>query len=350
LKPASTTTTSQSLIDGKPLSAWVEELGNPDVSASRNALKIISENSTEAKPLLVTVMQNPGAKTSFRLAVIDALGRTSSNGDPEVDLLFATLKDKNTEVRYAAIKALHKCGPTPEVLVPLLIKLTTDTNSGVRRTGVQFLGELGDAATSALPTLQTLTNDSEKWVREAAFESISRISPPRLNFSDSTLTAAMKDLGTSDPDAQERARDTIRKIGRAAVPELVALLENQQNGSKDRGLAAEALGYAGKNQEPEVPALTTAILDKNIVVRYKSLASLGMLKLDPKTLVPLCVARLKDRDGNVRRRAAEILGQHGAAAAEAVTLLQKISLDDKDAKVRSAAVSALKKIGGQGDP
>jgi HEAT repeat protein len=68
-------------------------------------------------------------------------------------------------------------------------------------------------------------------------------------------------------------------------------------------------------------------------------------KIGPAAVRPLVRELVEAKDDNVRRRAADILGDMGAAAKDAVSALASAVVEDRDPHVRSAAAEALGKIG-----
>jgi HEAT repeat protein len=70
---------------------------------------------------------------------------------------------------------------------------------------------------------------------------------------------------------------------------------------------------------------------------------LSQRKADAAQVVPALIEALKDDDGDVRHSAAIGLGSFGEQAKAAIPALQA-TLEDRDARVKSAAKTALARI------
>jgi HEAT repeat protein len=143
----------------------------------------------------------------------------------------------------------------------------------------------------------------------------------------------------------------------ARVAKLVDELKSGDAGVRAR--AAIALDQLGGDAKPAIPALTTALADKNLNVRYWSAKVLKGFGPEAKTAVPALVAALKTFPGgspalegparyypDVRSLAAEALGAIGPAAKEALPALKE-AIADKSPEVSGSAAEALKKIEGK---
>lgn len=123
-----------------------------------------------------------------------------------------------------------------------------------------------------------------------------------------------------------------------------------------RAKAAMSLGELGGAAKVAVPALGTALADRNLDVRYWAANALKKIGPEAKRAMPGLISALKTFPGgdpelegperyypDVRSVAAEALGAIGPAAQEAIPALKEAT-KDKNADVRVAAAEALKKI------
>lgn len=107
--------------------------------------------------------------------------------------------------------------------------------------------------------------------------------------------------------------------------------------------AALLLGSIGK---PAVPVLIEALKDDDRDVRTSAAGALISIGPDAKSAVSTLVRALKDEDHFVRWNAAAALGEIGdKSAAYALAEL----LEDEEAEVRKTALSALRKMIGEGE-
>jgi HEAT repeat protein len=77
--------------------------------------------------------------------------------------------------------------------------------------------------------------------------------------------------------------------------------------------------------------------------RIKAVRLLPQRKGDAAEVVPALIEALKDKEGDIRRSAANGLGYFGEKAKDAITALQEAQ-HDRDARVREAASRALSRI------
>ena len=130
--------------------------------------------------------------------------------------------------------------------------------------------------------------------------------------------------------------------------------------SRVRGQAAMALAEAGPAAKEALPALTAAVEDRNLNVRYWAISAIRAIGPAAKAAVPALVRGLKTFPGgvpelegppryfpDVRAVAAEALGSIGPAAKEAMPALTEASRDENPS-VRETAAAALMKIAPQG--
>lgn len=130
--------------------------------------------------------------------------------------------------------------------------------------------------------------------------------------------------------------DTVKKMGTAAVPLLLALL--QSDCSRIRSRAATALGCLKNSQTIE--PLTRALSDTSEPVRIEATKALGEIGNETvaKNLRPL----LQDDSEQVRLAAVDALGK--LRDKEALPDLQRLLLEDRS-QIRGAAALALGNIG-----
>jgi HEAT repeat protein len=241
--------------------------------------------------------------------------------------LLQQLKDKNAVVRREAAWALGRLGD--QRAVPALMQALKDKDWKVRKYAAWALGELGDRR--AVPALSQALEDILFWpVREAVAMALGKLG-------DYGFSALLQALKYGSPNVRKTAAYALGRLGEPrAVPALMqALKDKDWNG---REAAAEALGELGDKRA--MPALIQALKeDWGWWVRESAAKALSKLG-DPGRLA--LIQALKDEDENVRKAAAEALGELGDRRA-VPALIQ--ALKDEDGSVRGAAAWALGKLG-----
>ena len=109
--------------------------------------------------------------------------------------------------------------------------------------------------------------------------------------------------------------------------------------------------------KPAIPALTKAVLDTDLNVRYMAMTALKNIGPDARGAIPELIKALNTFPGgtpaltgppryyaDARTAAAEALGAIGPGAKEAIPALNK-ALSDQSRDVKEAAREALKRIG-----
>jgi HEAT repeat protein len=163
----------------------------------------------------------------------------------------------------------------------------------------------------------------------------------------------LKGLEDKEPAARIKAIKALGKLGIEAVPalgvlrvepkQLVAALEPHL---KDPLLAVRAgvTSALRKGGSPAVPALRTALADKDTSVRRQAVLSLEVVVARSSDLanevLPVLVKAIKDDSGQIRVDLARALSRCGS---EALTPLLTLA-DDPDAKVRAYAIIGLVRV------
>lgn len=293
---------------------FLEEIGNPGTAA------------------LVVMLKDPSK--SVRRKATEALGeigederKAGRNYDAAAIGLAMALKDDSNDVFREAIAELGDVRPTSTeslaVVVPALIAVQTKGSSSARDDVLDVLGQIGeDLAEDGQSTdtirdalIAGLSDDSTK-VRTNAIAELSDIQ----ETSTQTFAALIRALSDDAKSVRARAEDALIKLGRghavSITPMLVGALTNNQSATT-RGHIVDVLGEIG-----EV-----------LVKRGES---------DEMVVQPLLVA-LQDSAADVRRNAADELGEMRAKSPDAVTALTQ-ALADSSKSVRSAAQKAIRRI------
>jgi len=138
------------------------------------------------------------------------------------------------------------------------------------------------------------------------------------------------------------------RIGQEAIVPLTMALTNEDVLVREE--VASGLGYmqsySGKSEiqmSKAISTLVTCLADKSPYVRTLAARSLGEIKENETTVVPVLIESLNDPDFQTRWNACLALGKFGTRAASAVPSLLA-TLQDKNTSVRATAAIALVEI------
>jgi HEAT repeat protein len=374
----------------KPLSELSKRLHDPDATVRQDAVRALGDTGPENEavvPALIEALRDPDGNVRGEAA--SALGKLGLRAKAAVPALSEALDGFDSAVEVEAAMALWKIDRQTKVAVPILCEALKEKET--REKAAWYLSEIGPEAKPAVPLLTELLTDRSDHLRihaAAALWSIDRqpqtVLPVAVDvlhraaasedpFSLLSLLSAIGVLGAMGPEAKE------------AVPELVALIEDERQGFFPKGfyrdVVLEALAAIGPEAKAAVPAVTKLLKAKEGFTRV--LAAYALWRIDRQTqvalavflkelanrkeeLVPIMAARalsdmgpeakpavpallelLKSRDANVRLEAVKTLGAVGPEAAAAVPALREARKDRK-ASVQQEAGEALKKIDPQG--
>jgi HEAT repeat protein len=132
---------------------------------------------------------------------------------------------------------------------------------------------------------------------------------------------------------------------RRAVPALVRALGRHEDESLRRAIV-ELLNSIGPPVKEDLDCLTPAFRLAYTPARLYVVDALGRMGADARHAITLLIQALKDRDEDVRRKAAQALGELGPLARREAfqTLLAAASASDTDEEVAKAAFEALCKL------
>jgi hypothetical protein len=226
------------------------------------------------------------------------------------------------EPRYAG-KPLHQwlTAYDPQIRLSITMGDLAETDNALRQIG-----------TNAVPVLLRLqqAHDSYLKLKFFAFLKAQHIYPvhhiPAYNLNYAATRGFMA-LGTN---------------GQSAVPQLIAIYRADYSMSS-RELATRSLEAIGPAAQSAVPALVASFTGAGEELRLRLLETLGAIHSDPDKSVPAIASALNDRNWIVRHYAALELMHFGPAATSAVPALLK-TLADTNAIVRQYATNALLKI------
>lgn len=276
---------------GKPLSAWVIELGRQteelEFGAPENAVAAIRAIGPKAVPFLLEWMPRPGAEHPVVGApnweavgfAWEVLGTQGKSAIPALARLLSlpqkTMDDYSVWTESA--KAISYLGR--EAITPML---TVATNMEGKHDLWELLHNfenLGTNGAPAVPALIHWANDPDYWVRDG-------------------VVSALGGIGER-PDL--------------AVPVLTNILEHDSSGMVRRD-AAEALGSFANDSDAVLPLLSKTLKDPDWQAREGALSGLGKMQNKPGVVVPLITPFLYDHNNVIQRSAAYALRDLGSNA------------------------------------
>ena len=234
-----------------------------------------------------------------------ALARIEPNNGPAheqaIELLTASLHNKNPHVQSAAVRGLIDLQLAPEQLAPQLTTCIADCDSGMIDEMMDVLAASGEAG---LPGLIAALKRPPARARAAALlEHLGPKAAPAVP----ELVAAL-----SDKDSEVR-REVLYALGAIiadkgpADPAIVAALDDPEPAV--RATAAYALGRAGPVAKAAVPKLRTALEADDLLVRVTSAWALAQREPRQRAGGRGGHARVDARPGSIARDDAPRIGR-----------------------------------------
>ncbi len=301
-------------------------------SVKHQFVDFLEEIGRPSTPALLEMLRDPSDKV--RKSAVAALGEIGEhsrkegwNTDAIAVGLVKALSDPSEQVRHEALEELDDVRPaSPKsvaIVVPTLISMRTEGTSSERSDVVDVLGRIGEVlAKNGQPTdairdalIASLTDESEE-VRENAVDELFDIRAA----SPETFAALIQAVSDKSSLVRRRAEEALIQLGKQSHATLTPML-------------AEALESSGSDTS------------RGHIVNV--LGALGEVHAEAGTSVemfvpPLLIA-LRDSSNDVRRNAAEELGEMRATQPEVLEALTH-ALKDPSKAVRNAAQAAIRQI------
>ena len=301
-------------------------------AVKRQFVDFLEEIGSPGTAALVVMLQAPSKRV--REMAVEALGeigederKAGRNYDAAAIGLAGALTDVSEDVYSEAIAELGDVRPTSAeslaFVVPALIAAQTKGSSSTRDDVLDVLGQIGEDLAKNGQSTDTIRdalilglNDSSTKVRTNAIAELSDIRA----VSTETFAALIGALSDNSKSVRNRAEDVLIKLGRGnavmVTPLLRDVLTNNASVSA-RGHAVDVLGEIGED----------------LIKKGNS---------DEIIVKPLLMA-LQDTAADVRRNAADELGEMRAKSPDAITGLMQ-ALKDNSKDVRRAAEKAIRRI------
>lgn len=293
---------------------FLEEIGNPGTDA------------------LIALLQDPSERV--RREAIDVLGeigererKAKRNVDAIAIGLAKVLNDPSEKVFRETVEELEDIRPTSPasvaVVIPALIATRTRGSSSARSDVLNVLGAIGEILSENGKSTDTIEDaliaslaDNSSRVRTNAIEELSDIQAT----STKAFTALVNALADKSRSVRNRAEDALIELGKSDATTVTPML-------------ADALGNG-----------TSPVTRGHIVDVLGGIGEKGKTTEDSRALITqtLLVA-LQDADDNVRRNAADELGEMRATSPDVLPALTN-ALKDSAKKVRNAAQKAIRQL------
>jgi HEAT repeat protein len=358
------------------LAALASGFDDGDYDTTRLASETLALIGEPAIPTLRQLRKHKLSKA--RRWVEDALGEIKTDAADHVPNLIESLHDHDSRVCNLAAAALGKIGPRAAPAVPDLVQVVDEKRLDFE-TFVRAVRGIGPAAKAAKEPLISALDSRDEQARWHAFTALCRIGSGDESIAEVAVAAVR--------DGKVRPQWGLRQLaglGSAATEAVPLALEYLQNGERFvRSGAAELIGNAGATAKAALPALRTALDDKDHSVRFESAVAIWRITGAPEPMVkalsrgfleetgenpsntyyfrrqalyrieelgsgavasvPVLALVLESDSADLAIHAAKILGKFGPAAAEAVPALTKLS-QRTDWPRRKAGIDALEKI------
>lgn len=246
------------------------------------------------------------------------------------------LKSTDDATRATAVTSLSS---GKENAVPMCVwVLQRSPSESARVSAADALNKMGkDARPAAAELVATLADPSGN-VKEIVITAVGNLAP--------NVPGAVPALVKLFPkDRAIRAVGEFKQGGAEAVPALLELLNHPE--VLVRWNAARTLGKIGEPALPAVPGLLKQLeSDPDPLVQEhaaEALGDIGVKVLANTDVIPALAKALKNPDQRVRRDSVRSLGTMGAAAKPVLADIKTL-ITDPVARVKEAAVEAVKKI------
>jgi len=192
------------------------------------ALATLGEGGTPAASALAEALGEDEVPAVRTFAAF-ALGEIGPRAAPAIPSVIRALHDDGFEdVRAHAAKALGKIGADLAITIPALGASLNDYKPSVQLSAIEALEKLGPHAISAVPSLVgALEADRPRWLRARAGRLLARFGPQAVP----ALVAALED---EREGVSEAAAEVLRKIGRPALPGVIASVRSKGDDSVHR--------------------------------------------------------------------------------------------------------------------
>ena len=314
-------------------------LAEGDGPTTRRALALLGAMGPAAQPWLSRLadLATMDPSAALRTRAVTTLGELGETARGAAAALKLAAQDASPSVREAAVQAIARVRPGPGSEIDGLVGALAKTPVATR--AARALLALGG---DAVPALVKAMEQEDEPLADAAMWVLVRIG-------DAAVSPLVRALESPSPPLRSRAA-TI--LGRVDVP--AHRLSEAGEGLTRLLVQAPARGVADvrgtllRIGRPAVPSLVAAFAAGDASARTRVLDALARILPPAPDVLPVFLVGLGHADQDVRRSAAQGLARYGPQARGAVAALG-VAARDSDASVRRAAIEALGNVGRAAD-
>ncbi len=214
------------------LSTMMGALGDPSADVRRGAASAIESSGVVSDATISALSSALGDEESdVRASVLWTLGSASDerhaeeHGSAAASTLAGCLDDEDAYVRRTALRQIADFGAHAATAVPVMAAVLSDPDTDVRRTAIEALGKLGPIAAPAAPALVAAMGEPQ--AAAECFTALVAITGQPERYVDPLLDAVW-DADIVSLGYGVLALGEVGGGARAALPDLIALLEEQR--------------------------------------------------------------------------------------------------------------------------
>jgi HEAT repeat protein len=264
---------------GRPLSAWIEALKDPDDEVRTKAAEAIGALGTKAKAAVPALREAVKDKPiAGRFPAAEALWKVDKAAFKEI----LTSKEPYGSGRFAVTLALTQIGKTARELTPQVIEMAQDRSLPDREHALLALGFIGADPSEAVPVLRDALQDKRgQYARMLSAQALRQFGPKAKD--------ALPELhqALEDPDAQVRvnAAGAVWKIEQKpeeVVPVLLAAMKDESGGGSESAARQRAIQYIADIGSQAKEAFPVVLEIWKSDSNNRKLAATALKKIDPK--------------------------------------------------------------------
>lgn len=331
-----------SAADAAPAAQYIRQLSDEDWQVRRQAafdLAALQDDDRTTVAALISSLSDDDSRV--RRAAADALGEIGPKASRSIPALLNLFDDIDPSVIESAARATGLMGSRASRANDELTMLLQHSDARIRGAAAVSIGQLGRRARSSMPELSQNLGDADPAVRAAAAHSLGAMGTSASKYS-SRLVRLLDD---GEPEVRNAASRALGRIGRGAVEVLIRTLQNGDPVFLQS--VVDTLGLIGPSATPQLIESVQSKDEQTLVRQYATLA-LAKIGPDDRRVVPALIAALGDNKADIRRAAAEAIGNVGPSAANASDRLINLASNHREeVLVREFSIAALARIAPQ---